>query len=337
MTVTNTAALASPVYNPGYDSTDLAIYNIMNNDSTDETNTALTKQYTNSFYNMSTTNPYEGVLQNPLTCDISDIGSSISGITDNLQNVFGNTTAFDPSNPPSETSSDYQNYVDWDTYINPSNENSTYSMLTGGTPTTTTYTQDQVLDIPSNATIATGSDGSYSVTTYTNPNSIQQSLSNAQTHTDRLLSNLPSIISLAQAAIGIATALEALANPCLGLSNFFGSLSGTGSKLIAGVKDAISKLESYIKTAMSYIDQGIDYVKSQIKAVMDEINSAIQSAMSYITSLVSQIESEIKNLIKSMLSSIKMGISGFLKGLLNDACLSSLTKTLGTSALQFAL
>lgn len=325
-TIENTDALNSPLYNPGYDSTDLALYNIMVNDSTDETNNALLKQYTNTFYNLSTTNPYEGLIQNPNKCDISDIGTSANNIVNSLQDHFGNQDAFDPNNPPAETDPNYENYTYWNQYVNQQNPDSVISYMTGGVPTTTTYSQDDVLNIPSDAIVSVGPDGRYQAVTYSQPSSIIPQTNYAQKHTDSLISNLPMLLSIAQTALGMATALEKLINPCLGLSDFFGSISDLGKEIMQGIKDAVSYVEGLI-------NQGLQFLKDGIKIVMEGIKIAVD----FILKLVSMIQKEIQKFINSLISAIKMGITSFLKGLLGDACAKSLLGSISTPALRYTL
>lgn len=324
--IQNTDALNSPIYNPGYDSTDIALYNIMQNDSSDETNTALLKQYTNTIYNLPKTNPYEGLLQNPNKCDVDDINNSANNIINSLQNYFGNQDAFDYQNPPSENDPNYENYVYWNQYVNQNNPESITSYMTGGVPTTTTYSQDDVLSIPDNATIAVGPDGQYQVTSYSQPSSVIPQTNYAKQHMDSLISNLPMLLGIAQTALGLATALENLLNPCLGLSDFFGSISDIGKEIMTNIKEALSYVESLI-------NQGFEYLKTAMKYVID----AVMLVINYIEKLMNIVKSEIEKFIKSLIQSIKMGITGFLKSLLGDACAKSLLGNVGTPALQFAL
>lgn len=324
--VENTEALNSPIYNPGYDSTDIALYNIMQNDSSDATNTALRKQYTNTFYNLSTTNPYEGLIQNPHKCDVDDINNSANNIVNSLQNYFGDQNAFDPSNPPASTDPKYEDYTYWNQYVNQNNPESVTSYMTGGIPTTTSYSQDDVLSIPDNATISVGPTGEYQATTYSQPSSIIPQTNYAKQHTDSLISNLPMLLSIAQTALGLATALENLTNPCLGLSDFFGSISDIGKEVMAEIKKAVSYVENLI-------NQGLEYLKTGIKLVL----GAVMLAVGFILKLVDMVKKEIEKFINSLINAIKIGITSFLKGLLGDACAKSLLGNIATPALQFAL
>lgn len=324
--IENSAALSSPVYNPRYDSTDIAIYNITQNDSSDETNTALRKQYLNLFYNLPSTNPYEGVLQNPNTCDIDDVNNTANDIVNGLYNNFGNQDAFDSNNPPSQSDPNYENYQYWDQYVNQNNPNSVYSYMTGGIPTTTTYSQDDVLNIPDSATIAVGPDGQYQATTYSQPNNVIPQINYARNHTNTLISNLPMLLSLAQLGLGLASSLENLLNPCLGLSDFFGSISDLGKEMMSEIKKAVN----FIK---GLIDKGLSYLKTAINDVI----GAVLLAVKYIKNLINQVKSEIEKFIKAMIDQIRIGISSFLKSLLGDACAKSLFGGLVTNAAQFAM
>lgn len=324
--VPNTDALSSPIYNPKYDTTDIALYNIIQNDSSDETNNALRAQYLNTFYNLPSTNPYEGVLKNPNTCDIEDINNTANYIVDTLQNNFGNQDAFDSNNPPKENDPSYENYQYWNQYVNQNNPDSVYSYMTGGIPTTTTYSQNDVLNIPDDAIIGIGPDGQYQATQYSQPNNVIPQMNYAQHHTDTLLSNLPMLLSIAQVGLGLATSLENLLNPCIGLSDFFGTISDLGKEMMSEIKKAMDFVKSLIDKGMKYLMTAIKYV---IRAVLYAIN--------FITKLISKVKSEIEKFIKAMIDQIRIGISDFLKGLLGDACAKSLFGGLVTNAGQFTL
>lgn len=307
-TATNSEAMDSAIYNPVYDDTDLSIYNTITNNMSQTTYNEVLKQYTNMFYNFSTVNQYEGILENPIYCDTQDMNSDLTDVISGLTNAY-------PSTDP-----DYSDIAD------PSNPNSLISQITGGNSNTYTVSQDDVLSIPSGATFSPNSSGGYDVTSYTNNNAIQPSVSNANTHINRIVSNLPAMMAIAQSAMGLLTSLQNLNNPCINLGNFFGTINGIAKKCMTYVNGIIKKIKAYI-------DAGLD----AIKAAIDDIKNFLSDIMSQITDLMNAVKAEITAFIKSLIDSIKLGLSGFLKSLKLDPCAKAILKSVGTPAALFSV
>ena len=282
----NTEALNDPNYNPELDDLTLKLYSMM-----DEPSDELYAQYRQVFDNLPSVSPYSGVLVNPNTCDINDINNSVAVTVKALQD-YGNQN--------------YPNDPTWHTeIIDPSNPDSAVSQLTGGDTTVDPITGE---------------------VTYTQPNSVIPNTNNAQDYTDKLLSNLPMILGIVQQALGLATALEGLLNPCLGVGDFLGSLKGDLNKILKKIKSAIDDI-------MNFIEDGIEVIKEAIQAVKD----AIAKVMGFITDMVNFIEAEVKKLIKALIDSIKLALSGFLKSLHLDPCLKGLVGGITTMAVTALL
>lgn len=301
MSIVNIEALNNSNYNPQYDEVELSIYNTIKNSMSNETYQELLKKYTNIFHTMSNTNEYEGIFENTFTCDKNDIDDDTNDITNSINNLLPNTSYSDPSNP-----------------------NSIISKITGGNTSTSIVPQDNVLDIPDGCIIINNSDGTYTTQCYTNNNGIQPSLNYANNYFDKIISNLPMFIALAQTAMGLLTSLGNLSNPCISFSNFFGSLNGMIDDITKDVKDILKQVKNIIASALN-----------EIEKVIDQINDLINQAVSLITNLVNQIKTEISNFIKALIDSVRINLGSFLKGLKLDPCAKSLIKSVGTTATRF--
>lgn len=240
----------------------------------DEPSDELIAQYREIFDNLPKTNPYSGVLINPNTCVISDISNTITSVISSLN---------DPSQYPT-TDPTYVSQV-----LDTSNPDSVVSQLTGGNSTT---------------------DPTTGVVIYVQPDSVTAATTTAQDHSDTLLSNLPMILGIVQQALGLATALEGLLNPCLGMSDFLGSLMGAMEKILKAIQAAIAAIEG----------------------ALEDIMAAIAYVMNLVKQLLSFIESEIMKLIMALINAMRAGLAAFLKSLGNDPCLSSLVGGITTMA-----
>lgn len=147
----------------------------------------------------------------------------------------------------------------------------------------------------------------------TNPNSVQSAVNTFSDHTDRMTSNFPSILGMIQAALGVAAAIGALANPCLGIGNFLNSLLEEGKQILATI-------EQYIKDVLNVIAMGIG-------AVM----MAVQKLLAYAQEAIQFIEKEIAALVAAIISALKFGMSSFLKALSLDPCASALLGAVTTA------
>lgn len=235
--------------------------------------------YTDMINNLPTSNVYAGVLQNPHTCDIEAINNDMNDLNNAIVQQYNNYN--DPSNPA---------YASWQQAMDYSNPSSMINQLNGTTE-------------------QTGTTGT----------SVQQTVNTFSDHTDRMVSNFPSILGIIQTALGIAAALEGLLNPCLGLSNFLSSLLAEGKTLLA-------QLAGYIKTILQYVEEGLEYLVG-----------AIAKLFQYAQQIMAFIENEILQLVKAIIAGIKFGLSSFLKALGNDPCASALLSTVATAGAAYAI
>lgn len=301
MAIVNTEALNNANYNPSYDDIDIGIYNAINNGMSDSTYQELLKKYTNIFYTMSNTNEYEGVFENTFTCDKNDIDNDTNDILNSIKNALPNTPYTDPNNP-----------------------NSIISKITGGNSSSSIVPQDNVLDIPDGCIITNNGDGTYTTLCYTNNNGIQPSLNYANNYFDKIISNLPMFLALAQTAMGLLTSIGDLSNPCIPFSSFFGSLGDMIDDIVSDVKKLLDQVKSLINSALN-----------EIEKVIDQINDLLNEAVSYVSNLIKQIKKEIANFIKALIDSVRIGLGNFLKSLKLDPCAKSLIKSVGTAATRF--
>lgn len=289
----------SPIYAPTLDSTDTSIYGLMSDPDQDTID-----YYTRAFMSLPTSNVYAGVLENPHYCDIQDIQHDMNHIKDNLNNLYKNGS--DSNGKPNSSNSKWQSEMD------PNNKTGIYYMLfndpyngTGSpVPTDTSITGDNIIN---------GGDH-YSVTT---------GIDLLNNHTNRLISNLPSILGMIQTALGLASAIGNLLNPCSGLSSFLSSLLDEGKQIIATIK-------KYLKEIIALLLLGPMIALAVLNALIKTVLGFIKEAIDFITS-------EIKKLVKALIDSLKAGISAFLKSLNLDPCASFLLKTVTTGAASYAI
>ena len=323
-----TSALNSGVYSPQNDETTISIYNLVSTSDIDDETYAY---YKNMFDNLSTVNPYSAAVQNPNKGYICDSQDSITKIIGNNSNYdysgSGDTNKnqninYDPSTSGS-LGLQYHNVKlagtpvpdsSGNTGINPNNNTTTDGDISkpdqnGVYPGNTGYqpTQNQI-DILNNW------NNSY-ISTVSSIAQFNSGVSDYEDHTDKLLANLPMILGIVQSALGLANILGNLANPCLGIENFLGSLTKKGKSLIQKIRDGIKKIEQYIGAALSVIQK------------------AIADVMAFVNKLINLVENEISNLIKALINGLQYGLASLLKSLVGDPCMKSLLGILGTPSL----
>jgi hypothetical protein len=262
--VTNAAALASPIYNPNIDSTSLQLFNAMNTGYP----AALVSQYTQMITSLPTANGYSTVLSGTPVGTIS--GTTYTAPAASGANPVG--TAGSPGYSPSTTQ----------------------------VATLNTWQQAYPACMGNIA-------------------QANSTLSGFEDHTNRLIANFPSILGMIQTALGIATAIANLTNPCLGLANFLGSLLAKGAAI------------------MAQINAAIDLALTVIGEVIAEINAAIQAVMALINSLEALIEAEILAFVEALIDAARLGLAQLLALLPLDPCLASILTTVGTGALTGTL
>lgn len=307
------AAKDSPLYNPSMDSTDIGIYNLMSAQGTPQ---SIVDEYSRAFMSMTTNNIYSGVVNNPNQCEIADANNGITGTNSDLNNYYNNGSTIDDVSDPTGNTSVPNSSVDiWKNEMDPTNTSGLYYIINNdpygtGTgfpdPTDTSLTGDEILGDPSNASISSG-------------------LNAFENHTNRLISNLPSILGMVQTALGLASALANLLNPCLGTGDFLNSLMSEGKAMITKIEGYISQLAKKIK---NWFEDGLgnllDIKMSSLNGIFSDIKDFANEVKSYVQSAVAWIQKEMKKLINALIDSIKTGLSGFLKGLKSDPCIKAL-------------
>ena len=276
MVARNEEALASPIYKPDLDEKTVEIFSLMKTYPPE-----LVAQYRQVFESMPTTNPFVGVLSNPMGCEISQTTTDLGQIIGRLEERYEEIKL--AGTPPAPTTDENGNtspsYVDpaaaallqeWDTYMP---------------------------QIRSDLNNADGALGSY------------------QNHTDRVVANLPSLVGIAQNALGITAVMLDLLDPCLGLSEFFGSIMEAGRRIIDAIMRAINE------------------VMAVIEEVISAIMAAINAVMAAIQELLMMIANEIQKLVEALIDSVRMGLAALLKLLPNDPCLRALLGAVSTGAL----
>lgn len=295
-------ALNSQTYTPTADDTTKNIYGIINNSTISDETYA---EYKQIFDNLPTTNIYSSLIQNPHTCAICNSQDSISNITSAIQNQYNNVkkagtpipnssgqTGINPNDNPNTTDGD----------ISQPDQNGIYPGNEGYQPT---QTQITILD---------NWNSTYPSVVETISN-ISNNVSSYNDYTNKIVSNLPTILGIIQTAMALDNLLNDLANPCLGLSNFLSSLAKAGATLIAEIEAGLAKVLSLIGGAL--------------ETIMD----ALATVMGYVEKLLNLMENELKNLIEAMIAGLQYGLANLLSILAGDPCLKSLVSILGTGAL----
>jgi hypothetical protein len=253
MTIDNVAALASPVYNPNISLQTLAIYNQFAPPSPE-----VYAQYLEIYMSLPTTNPFMGVVSNPVLCDINQAQLNLSQL--NAANNGGADTGGSSGNNS--------------TVIDPQLQNS--------------------LD------------------------TISSALSDYQDQTNRVVSNLPSILGLIQLAMGLATALACGKSPCKDLQGFLNTLLSGGRNLINSINAQIQNLMNLPLAMMA---------------------NAIAGAVAMANTLSAMVANEVSKIVNSMISAARLGLADMLSNLGIDPCILDLLPQLGFSApaLQFMM
>lgn len=134
-----------------------------------------------------------------------------------------------------------------------------------------------------------------------------------KSHTDRLVSNFPTISSIVQSEI--TNQLGALGgNPCAGFGDIMGSVLQQGQDIIGQIIAAIAD------------------VKNNVQGVLDLIQEAISKLMAQIAKAMSRITEEIDKIAQAMLNMQKMNLAQLLKYQLKDPCMGAILGGLMTAA-----
>ena len=352
-----------PTYNPGYDATDLGLYKLMtaNEDSqavTDQYTRAFVSMITNTnnLYEGVLENPHKCDLAD-ISSRLGDIKNHLSDLYNNGYTNMNSTNSDNPNwlhnedNPNSDNqfwlhNNDNPNYKDNPNWL-PNNDNPNYknnpnwnpkddpnwvankdnpNWISNMDPKNTDGIYYQLFNNSDSNGFGDTTDNSLSgddIIFDTSTASISSGTNTIQTYTDGTVANIASIMAMVTSALAIASALGNILNPCLGIGDFFKTLTSYGKKLVSTIKKYVNKIKNLIES-------GIDYALAKIRSLVSE-------ALRYVKSGLNYIKSEIKKLIKSLKMSLKIGVSDFLKGLSHNPCAKSLLSTITTGAAQALL
>jgi len=169
---------------------------------------------------------------------------------------------------------------------------------------------------------------------------IASDLDSIQDHTDRLTSNLPSLAGVAQGALALATVMNLLSNPCLGLDGMLGSVMDSGKQLLNDVanqvKAGIGQITSAIGDVTSAIQSGVQSAitaaKAAIGPLMDQIKDGIAVAKQQVSAFIDKAKTEIMNFAKAALAQLRQGLAELMANLPQDPCLRGLLTSAATGA-----
>lgn len=278
----NDSALNSETYNPEVPRKNLELYKLMNH-----TDPKLVAQYRETVLSQSTHNPYAGVLLNPRACEVDQNKTMLETTYQLLEERWKEIQA---AGQPQYSSGSGEGGSPIQTYT--------------PTPEQRLEYEEWAANYPSvRADVETAMNG----------------LGDFQTHTDRQIANLPGNIGMAQHAMGMATLLMGLLNPCLGMDAFFGSIMEMGRKLMAKLAEAIQK------------------VLDVINEVIAKIQEMIQKVMKHIQEMIQMIQDEINALVNALIGMLRDGLAWLLGWLPNDPCMKAIVGMVATGAAQKVL
>jgi hypothetical protein len=259
---TNSAALASPVYNPSVDDVSLKLFNAMSGEYPAD----LVEQYRQTIMAMPTTNAYAALITNPRACDISQAQTGISDLLAGLDDKLDDALLYGTPVPdPDGTGS--------------------------GLPGEPGYqpSDDQIAEAQAWQTAMPALADDISQAT--------DALDTYQDHSDRLLSNLPAILGLIQTALGLATARNGLQNPCFNLPDFLGSLLQRGQGLLACVLAGVKSAALQIGSGVDVVKAAMARAKACVMQILAMIEAEI---MALIRALIDAARMSLANLLKSL-------------------------------------
>ena len=169
---------------------------------------------------------------------------------------------------------------------------------------------------------------------------INSDLDSIQDHTDRLTSNLPSLAGVAQGALALATVMNLLSNPCLGLDGMLGSIMDSGKQLLndvtnqikAGVSQVNNALSDLTSAIQSGVQSAISAAKAAISPLMDQIKDGISVAKQQVSAFISKAQTEVMNFAKAALAQLRQGLAELMANLPQDPCLKGLLTSAATGA-----
>lgn len=144
-------------------------------------------------------------------------------------------------------------------------------------------------------------------------------------HSNRLVSNFPTISSIVQNEIsnqlGSASDPKSVlgSNPCVAFADVMGSILKAGQDIIAEILSALQNLKDNLDAAAELIEQAVNKLLEAIAAAM------------------TKIQEEVESIAKAMLSINKMNLASMLKFQNEDPCLQSILSSTLTSQAKNAL
>lgn len=124
-------------------------------------------------------------------------------------------------------------------------------------------------------------------------------------HTDRLISNFPTITSIVQSEIGNQVGAMG-SNPCAGFGDIMGSVLQEGQDIIAEILAAVAGVAENVQPVLDLLEQAITKLKAEIAKAM------------------TKIQEETDRIAKSMLQMKQMNLAQMLKFQMQDPCLNSI-------------
>lgn len=165
------------------------------------------------------------------------------------------------------------------------------------------------------------------------PQETTDGMAELKEHTDRVSSNLPSLVGVAQTALGLGAVMLALNNPCLHIDDFFGSLTSKGKQLMNGLKDRLAALKAKLQQMKAQIQNFVTNVKAQIQALVDEAKAIASGIKSQLLSIANMVKDEAKKFAKAFIDAARSGLASLLSLLPKDPCLKNLVGAVATAGL----
>lgn len=132
-------------------------------------------------------------------------------------------------------------------------------------------------------------------------------------HTDRLISNFPTISSIVQSEI--ANNIGSMGgNPCLGFADIMGSILDAGRDIMNQILAAIAN------------------IKENLQAAEDLLRDLVAKLMAAIAAAMTQLLEEVEKIAKAMLNMSKMNLAQMMKFQMQDPCLKQILSGVLTSA-----
>lgn len=149
-------------------------------------------------------------------------------------------------------------------------------------------------------------------------------------HTDRIVANLPMILSTIQGSIGNNSAMNGVGQGGFGGIDFGGGLGGSlpcvpFADILGSILQAGQQVLSQIMGALAGVAGVVQQALSVIQGAIAKLTQMVQQAMA-------MIQAEIAKLAAGMLNMIQMGLAQLMSFLPNDPCLKAIMGGMITGA-----